>query len=125
MRSGEPLEDLGVVPAEVYNMTQNDVLNHNVDLIAHACKILSGMPRQRLTATASKRANGSLNVTVVTSNIQRVDVLLNGRPVHTADVPDGSTSFDLAEVAPPAQAAALECRGFRDNQLVASTRLQA
>jgi hypothetical protein len=125
VRSGEPLEDLGVVPAEVYNMTQNDVLNHNVDLIAHACKILSGMPRQRLTATASKRANGSLNVTVVTSNIQRVDVLLNGRPVHTADVPDGSTSFDLAEVAPPAQAAALECRGFRDNQLVASTRLQA
>jgi Peptidase family S41 len=125
VRSGEPLEDLGVVPNEVFKMTRNDVLNHNVDLIAYACKILSGKPRQRLTATASKRADGSLNVTVVTSNIQRVDVLLNGRPVHTADVPDGSTSFDLAEVAPPAHAAALECRGFRDNHLVASTRLQA
>ena len=83
------------------------------------------MPRQRLTATASKRPDGSLDVTVVTSNIQRVDVLLNGRPVHTADVSDGSTTFDLVEGAPPAQAAALECRGFRANQLVVSTRLQA
>lgn len=124
VRAGEPLEDLGVVPDEVYRMTRNDVLNHNVDLIAHACKILSGMPRQRLTAAASKRPDGSFSITVVTSNIQRVDVLLNGRPVHTADVSDGPTTFDLVGGVSPGQAA-LECRGFRDSQLVVSTRLQA
>jgi Peptidase family S41 len=83
LHSGEPLEDLGVVPDEVYQMTRNDVLNHNGDLIAHACGILAGTPRQRLTATYNKRGGGSLHMTVVTSNVQRVDVLLDGRPVHS------------------------------------------
>lgn len=131
VRSGEPLEDLGVAPdapeVPVYRMTRNDLLNHNVDLIAHACGILAGMPRQRVAASCNKLANGSLDVTVTTSNLRRVDVLLNGRPVHTLDVKDGSTSFN---VAPPqslprtAAASVLECRGFRDGQLVASTRVQ-
>jgi hypothetical protein len=128
-RSGEPLEDLGVVPDEpVYRMTRNDVMNHNVDLIAHACGILAGMPRQRLTATCTKRADGSLDVTVTTSNVARVDVLLNGRPVHTLDVKDGSTSFNVALPSQPAPgavaASVLECEGFRDGELIASTRVQ-
>ena len=128
-RSGEPLEDLGVVPDGIYQMTRNDLLNHNGDLIAYACGILADMPRQRLTAISKKSDNGSLDVTVVTTNVQRVDVLLNGRPVHTVDTTAGSTSFNVAVPAQPAQPAAgagvLECRGFRNNQLVASTRLQS
>ena len=128
-RSGEPLEDLGVVPdVSVYRMTRNDVLNHNVDLIATACGILAGMPRQRLAASCNKRADGSLDVTITTSNLRRVDVLLNGRPVHTLDVKDGSASFNVVPPSPPAPrtaaAGVLECRGFRDGQLVASTRVQ-
>lgn len=123
LRSGEPLEDLGVVPdPPVYRMTPNDVLNHNTDLIAHACGILAGMDRQRLTGTCNKNADGSLAVTVVTSNVQRVDVLLNGRTIHTADVKDGSTSFNVAVPGP--STGVVECKGFRDARLVASTRLQ-
>ena len=54
-RSGEPLEDLGVAPdLPVYQMTRNDILNGNEDLIAHACGILARMPRQRLIATCNK-----------------------------------------------------------------------
>jgi hypothetical protein len=127
-RSGEPVEDLGVVPhPPVYRMTRNDVLNHNVDLIAHACGILADMPRQRLAASCNTRADSSLDVTVTTSNVGRVDVLLNERPVHTLDVQDGSTSFSVAPPSPPAPdtvgARVLECRGFRNEQLVASTRV--
>jgi hypothetical protein len=121
-RSGEPLEDLGVVPNEFYRMTRKDVLEHNADLIAHACEILAGMDRQRLTATCNKTADGSLAVTVVTSNIQRVDVLLNGRTIHTSDVKDGTTSFSVA--APSLATGQLECKGFRNARLVASTRVQ-
>ena len=128
LHSGEPLEDLGVVPDEVYQMTRNDVLNHNADLIAHACGILAGMPRQRLTATCSKRGDGSLDMTIVASNVQRVDVLLDGRPVHTLDTKDGSASINVVVPSRPAGAAhaasLLEYRGFRDGQLVASTRVQ-
>src|SRR5260370_40627014 len=109
-------------------MTRNALLNHNSDLIAHACGILAATPRQRLTATSNKRGDGSLDMSVITSNVQRVDVLLNGRPVHTLDVNDGSTSFNLTVPVQPARpanaASALEHRGFRDGQLVASTRVK-
>jgi Peptidase family S41 len=127
-RSGEPLEDLGVTPdVPGYFMTRNDLLNHNVDLIAHACAILADMQRQRLAASCEKLADGSFDVTVTTSNIGRVDVLLNGRPIHTLDVKDGFKSFQMA--APfrrggTPSTRVLECRGFRDARLVASTRVQ-
>jgi hypothetical protein len=126
-RSDQLVEDLGVVPEKFYRMTRDDVLNHNAGLIANGCEILAGMPRQRLAANCVKRPNGSLDVTVTTSNLQRVDVLLDGRPVHTVDVKDGSTPFNIAVPARSAGAAStaslLECRGFRDAQLVASTRV--
>jgi hypothetical protein len=120
-RSGEPLEDLGVVPDESYQMTRADILNHNVDLIARAGAILKGMPRQRLTAAAQKKPDGSLDITVTTSNIQRLDVLLGGRPVHTRNVTDGTITFNVA--VPPQAGTGLECRGFRGDALVASIRL--
>jgi C-terminal processing protease CtpA/Prc len=122
-RAGEPLEDLGVVPdLAVYRLTRNDLLNHNADLIAHACGILAGMDRQRLAATCNKKADGSLAVSVVTSNVQRVDVLLNGRTIHTSDVKDGSTLFNVGVPGQPV--GVLECKGFRDARLVASTRVK-
>jgi len=121
LRSGEPLEDLGVVPdGEVYRMTRNDVLNHNADMIAHACGILAKMPRQRLAATSQAQPDGSLSLTLVTDNIQRVDVWLDGRPVHTMNVKNGSTSLGLPGAA--ATTGILECRGFRDSKLVARIR---
>ena len=43
-RSGDPLEDLGVVPDQIYHMTKNDVLNDNEDLIAHAASLLANLP---------------------------------------------------------------------------------
>ena len=124
-RSGEPLEDLGVVPDEVYPMSRDDLLNHNVDLIKRASAILAGKPRQRLRVTSQRRADGSIDMTVVTSNIQRVDVLFGGRPVHTRNVTDGTVSFNVGMPAPQVAAAGLECRGFRGDELVASVRLQA
>ena len=122
LRSGEPLEDLGVVPDEIYRMTRNDVLNHNADMIAYASKILAKMPRQRLTVTSTPQHDGPLKLTVATDNIQRVDIVLDGRPVHTVDVKKGSASFDVG--GPAGDASILECRGFRHDTLVASTRLK-
>jgi hypothetical protein len=125
--SGEPLEDLGVTPDEVHHMTRNDLLNHNADLIARACEILAGMPRQRLAARYKNRADGSLDVKVTTSNLSRIDAFLYGRPIYSSDVKDGSTSFKV-KVPPQAREMPsechLECRGFRNGQHVATTRLQ-
>jgi hypothetical protein len=132
-RAGELLEDLGVTPDRpVYKMTRNDILNHNVDLIQYACGILADMPRQRLAASCQRLANGSFEVTVSTTNIQRVDVLFNGRPLQTLDVRNGLTSINVAL---PSQlpegdvpASVLQCRGFRrekdDWQLAISACVQ-
>jgi hypothetical protein len=98
------------------------VLNHNADMIAHACRRLGKMPRQRLTVTSQAQPDGTLKLAVATDNIHRVDIVLDGRPVHTVDVKKGSASFNLA--GPAAGASILECRGFRSDTLVASTRLK-
>jgi C-terminal processing protease CtpA/Prc len=122
LRAGEPLEDLGVVPdGEPYRMTRNDVLNHNADMIEHACKILAKMPRQRLTVTPVKQPDGSLKLSLMTKNIHRIDIMLDGRPVHTMDVKKDAASFQIS--GPALGARILECRGFRDKTLVASSRL--
>ena len=41
--AGLPLEDLGVVPDKTHELTRNDVLNNNPDLINEAARILSEM----------------------------------------------------------------------------------
>ena len=117
-------EDLGVVPdLPVYQMTRSDLINHNTDLIAFACATLTDMPRQRLAAKVAKGAAGALNVTLVCANLQRVDVLVNGRPVQSLDVKDGSTALTLTAPRRPGTRAVMECRGFRDGELKASTRV--
>lgn len=42
-QNGYPLEDFGVIPDYIHNMTFNDVLNGNVDLIEKAASILATM----------------------------------------------------------------------------------
>lgn len=42
-QNGFPLEDFGVIPDYIHNMTRNDVLNGNVDLIDKAASILANM----------------------------------------------------------------------------------
>jgi C-terminal processing protease CtpA/Prc len=42
-QNGLPLEDSGVIPDYIHNMTRNDVLNGNVDLIEKAAAILANM----------------------------------------------------------------------------------
>jgi len=43
--AGTELEDLGVEPDERHEMTREDLLNGNVDLLRHAARIIRGIPR--------------------------------------------------------------------------------
>jgi hypothetical protein len=62
-----------------------------------------------------------VQVTVDTTNIYRLDVLLDGRPQSSLDVTGCTSNFELAGLA--ASAKTLELRGFDAGQLVASRRL--
>jgi hypothetical protein len=121
-RSGVPLEDLGVMRDERYFMTRNDVLNHNEDLIAHAAGILEGKERQtlRLTAVGEPAAQ---RFQIDSSNLDRVDLLVEDRPVLSLDVAGGPLVVTLPH---PLQAAStLSAKGYREGQLVVSARYRA
>jgi hypothetical protein len=118
--AGVPLEDLGVVPDERHFMTRADLLDHNVDLIAHAARLLAAQPSQTLTVEAI----GSSPLTqlrVTSTNIDRVDVLADGRPVQSTDVTSSPLTVRLPN---PVSAGQLVVRGYRRNALVVSARVQ-
>ena len=87
-REGMPLEDLGVIPdasfyvaesKDVHELTKEDLLNDNVDLINHAASILA----KRLIYGISVKVDSegeNLTVKSVTENISRLDVFVNDRP---------------------------------------------
>ncbi|MEO5740250.1 MAG: S41 family peptidase [Vicinamibacterales bacterium] len=119
-RSGVPVEDLGVVPDERYFMTRADLLEHNVDLITHAAKTLAGQLSFPLEVAVVGRAPAS-KLRITSRNIDRVDLLVNDRPLLSGDLSAGS-----AEIALPKALAAgsrIVAQGYRKGALVSSSRL--
>jgi hypothetical protein len=123
-RTGVLLEDLGVVPDEAHAMTRNDVLNDNVDLINHAGKLLVEMPSFTLTGASAQEQPPATGwtLTIQSENLDRVDVLLDGRPRLTLDVVNG---HNVANLPATAGQATVELRGFRGRKLVAASRFSA
>jgi hypothetical protein len=121
-RSGDPLEDLGVVPDRIHHMTRNDVLNANSDLIASAASILADLPVRVLSVEVDQATDGETSVSTTTENISRLDAYIDGRPRLTLDVQDGSMTFDLPLDSPNPRV--LELRGFDNNELVGVRRIE-
>jgi hypothetical protein len=121
-RAGGLIEDLGVVPDVIHHLTRRDVLSENVDLINRAGEMLAAMPVQTVAAKV-RTAVPLRKVDVTTQNVDRIDLFINSRPFRSVDVTDGTLAVDL----PPSSGSSdtLELRGFRSDQLVASTRLTA
>ena len=122
-RSGVPLEDLGVVPDERYFMTRNDLLQHNVDLIAHAATILKGKTTQTLQLATSEAAPFQ-QVEVTATHVDRVDLFVDGRPVAL----DRyrlilRRPISIALPRPVTSRNRVEAHGYRKGELVVSTRL--
>jgi hypothetical protein len=120
-RSGVPVEDLGVVPDVPYLLSKNDVLNGNVDLIAKAAEILKGKKTQTLRIKAVGAAPIQ-QLTFEAVNLDRVDILVNGRPVVSRDVPGPGSTINLPMPVPAGTT--IVANGFREGQLVAATRLR-
>ena len=122
-RSGVPLEDLGVAPDERYHMTRADLLQGNVDLIARAAKILAGKPKQTLQIETIGAAPFG-KVVVKATDLDRVDLFVDGRPVATTDLsaaPAAPTTITLPK--PVASKKRIAANGYRKSKLVVSARL--
>lgn len=121
-RMGVPLEDLGVIPDDHHQMTREDVLNGNKDLIEKAASLFSGVTVRALRGQVNGVANGSAQVTATTRNVTRIDAYVDSRPRATVDIAaDGSHSFAVSGVTGDT---VLDLRGFQDDELVVATRLQ-
>jgi hypothetical protein len=120
-RSGELVEDLGVIADAIHRITRSDLLNGSIDLINRAGEMLATMDIQTVTAKVQSAA-APVKVDVTTKNVNRLDLYLNARPQRTFDVTDGTTSIELPPLA--GGSSSVELRGFRNDQLVTSTRVR-
>ncbi len=120
-RSGELVEDLGVIADAIHRITRSDLLNGSIDLINRAGEMLATMDIQTVTAKVQSTA-APVKVDVTTKNVNRLDLYINARPHRTLDVTDGTTSIELPPFARASNS--VELRGFRNDQLVASTRVR-
>jgi hypothetical protein len=119
-RSGTPIEDLGITPDIRYSMTLKDLLEGNVDLIKRATEILSGMPVRQLDVVMSNQ-DGSLGIGLTTIGISRVDLYVDGRPVLSQNVTDGTKQINIDK--PGARAKLIKFVGLERNEVAASRKV--
>jgi len=117
-RAGLPIEDLGVVPDFVHEMTRDDTLKGNVDLIEHAGEILSQGKRYTLSAEVESISDRGLKFKVKTQNLSRLDVYLDWRPQQSLDVEDGTSQLKIQPSSPGA--ARLRLLGYDGEKLAAA-----
>lgn len=119
--AGLPLEDYGVATEEQYRyyMTYEDVVGNNADLITAAARILETLPKQFLRLTPVE-ASPRQQFTVDCDNIDRLDLLLNDRPIVTQNVTQ--PSFTISLPSPAKAGSILKAMGYRQGALVVGTR---
>ena len=116
-RAGTPVEDLGVVPDVRYRLSKADVLSGNVDLMLAATQILAGSRVRRLGCAASRRPGNRLRVVLQASNVDRVDVHVDGRPRTSVDITQVTTTLELEGLGAASQ---VRVEGFSGGELVAA-----
>jgi hypothetical protein len=83
--AGSPLEDYGVVPTEVHVPTRKDIVDDDADLMAAAAQLVAKSQPRRFDVELSE-AGGELTADCLVLGIDRVDVIVDGRPRLTADL---------------------------------------
>lgn len=119
-QAGTELEDLGVSPDYEHRMTKRDLLENNIDLIARAASLFTSRPVFRLQATATRVNNNNLRLVLTTSNLDRIDIELNGRPQQSVDIVGNVTTIDVPTTL---TLGVVALKGFRNGNLAAARRL--
>jgi C-terminal processing protease CtpA/Prc len=118
--AGTVLEDLGVVPDRIHRMTRNDLFEGNPDLIAAAADLIAGLPKRRLMIRLGQVGEAGQEVIADCLGMDRLDVLVNARPLGSLDISDGENGF----VMPLSGNAIADFRGFSNGARVAVRRVQ-
>jgi hypothetical protein len=119
-RAGTPVEDLGIKPDIVYDMTLRDLLEGNIDLINKAVEMLANKPVRQLDAVISDHGN-SLAVELTSIGISRVDIYVDDRPSLSQDVIDGTNKLSISK--PSTDARLVKIIGLKVNEVVATRKI--
>jgi Peptidase family S41 len=120
-RSGIPVEDYGIVSDDRYFMSKKDVVNNNDDLIAAAAGILKKRQNRSLQLAVDAKTQKTLAVTY--TDIDRIDLSVDGRPVLSQDTTVSQSEQKLQLSFPLTPNSRIRADGYRDGTLVVSTRL--
>jgi hypothetical protein len=112
--AGTPVEDLGVIPDQRHDLTRDDLINGNVDLLDRAGGLLAQMPVRRLDLAVTVTGS-SLSVELDVAEVDRADIYVDGRPRMSVDTPAGHTTVAVTGV-PGARHVRAE--GFAGGELV-------
>jgi hypothetical protein len=113
---GLELENFGVVPDFTYQMTKNDLLDQNVDLVRFAADVVLKQRSYYLNCTVDNDRDGQLLLRCKTSNIDRVDIFIDDAPLTSVRV----NQADLALRIPSGHTGGkLDIQGMRRRRLVA------
>jgi hypothetical protein len=92
---GQPVEDLGVVPDELHELTKRDLLEENADLMAAAGALLAQRQPRLLRFTSAAAGANKRKLTITTGSVSSVDVYVSDRPVATTATSDGTTQVTV------------------------------
>ena len=121
-RAGQPVEDLGVKPDIDYEMTRDDLLHGNRDLLTKAGEILAAGTVRELRAELAGGQGREVEIDVTTRSVPSTDVYVNGRPRDSQPTPDGTTRFTVR--VPASGNATIRFEGFAAGSLVAARQLR-
>ncbi len=118
-RAGTPVEDLGIIPDELYNMTYNDLLEGNADLISKASEILASKPVRQIDVVLTPQTN-SLKIDLTTLGVSRIDIYVDDIPSHSQNIADGNNVVNIDELG---SAKVVKILGFEGTDLVAARKV--
>ncbi len=87
---GVAIEDVGISGHETYTMTKRDLTEDNVGLLNFCGSLLRAQPYTNMTVTRDEDEPSRL--TVVTTGLDRLDVVVDGRPRESRNVADRATT---------------------------------
>ena len=92
--AGTELEDLSVTPDERHEVTRDDLMKDNVDLIKHAAALLLQKPVFDFQATPT-RIGENVRIDLVTQGVDYVDAFSDGRPRQSRDTENYTVSVEF------------------------------
>ena len=98
-RMGQPVEDLGVLPDTLHELTKRDLLADNADLMAAAGTLLAQRQPRLLRFTSTAAGAKKRKLTITTESVASIDVYVNDRPVATTTTSDGNTQVTIPAAA--------------------------